>query len=347
MLENGTASPRGHRHRHEGRLQLPDGPAARCSTSSASTRRSAILDALYDEFRDPNYAAVPLLRRMVSGRPARPQVRPGLLRLPVAIRRCLAAQGRTAPCRSSRRPPAGSSRRRRRRRPTASSASAPTSSRARCWPPTGRGSSRCRSARRRPGLVVARPAGRAPPRRAAGRRSLRRSVRRYEVRVDTAFRDGDRGLRRPAPAGRLDQPGRSSPPTPRLHQLGWAHSVEAWTPDGRLVGGLYGVAIGGLFAGESMFHRPHRRLEGGAGRPGRAPARRRERAARRAVADRPPGLARRRRGAPTEVPGAARPRHGIGGGAGPRRARSPFAPDLVAPGRGRTGLAGSEPGLGD
>ena len=40
-----------------------------------------------------------------------------------------------------------------------------------------------------------------------------------------------------------------------LHRLGWAHSVEAWTPDGELAGGLYGVAIGGLFAGESMFHR--------------------------------------------------------------------------------------------
>ena len=38
-----------------------------------------------------------------------------------------------------------------------------------------------------------------------------------------------------------------------LHRLGWAHSVEAWQ-DGRLAGGLYGVAIGGLFAGESMFH---------------------------------------------------------------------------------------------
>lgn len=38
-----------------------------------------------------------------------------------------------------------------------------------------------------------------------------------------------------------------------LHQLGFAHSVEAWQ-NGRLVGGLYGVAVGGLFAGESMFH---------------------------------------------------------------------------------------------
>jgi leucyl/phenylalanyl-tRNA---protein transferase len=40
----------------------------------------------------------------------------------------------------------------------------------------------------------------------------------------------------------------------QLHTLGHAHSVEAWR-DGELAGGVYGVAIGGLFAGESMFHR--------------------------------------------------------------------------------------------
>jgi leucyl/phenylalanyl-tRNA--protein transferase len=40
----------------------------------------------------------------------------------------------------------------------------------------------------------------------------------------------------------------------RLHELGHAHSVEAWT-NGNLAGGLYGVAIGGAFFGESMFHR--------------------------------------------------------------------------------------------
>jgi len=40
----------------------------------------------------------------------------------------------------------------------------------------------------------------------------------------------------------------------RLHEAGYAHSVEAWMND-ELVGGLYGVAVGGLFAGESMFHR--------------------------------------------------------------------------------------------
>jgi leucyl/phenylalanyl-tRNA--protein transferase len=40
----------------------------------------------------------------------------------------------------------------------------------------------------------------------------------------------------------------------RLHELGYAHSLEAWK-DGALAGGLYGVAIGGAFFGESMFHR--------------------------------------------------------------------------------------------
>jgi leucyl/phenylalanyl-tRNA--protein transferase len=38
----------------------------------------------------------------------------------------------------------------------------------------------------------------------------------------------------------------------RLHKSGWAHSVEAWS-DGQLVGGLYGIRIGGVFFGESMF----------------------------------------------------------------------------------------------
>ncbi len=41
----------------------------------------------------------------------------------------------------------------------------------------------------------------------------------------------------------------------RLHERGVAHSVEVWDPAGTLVGGLYGVAVGGAFTGESMFHR--------------------------------------------------------------------------------------------
>ena len=82
-------------------------------------------------------------------------------------------------------------------------------------------------------------------------RSLRASVRRYEVRVDTAFAEVIAACADPGRDSRWinDQVIRGYV---RLHELGWAHSVETWE-DGRLVGGLYGVAIGGLFAGESMF----------------------------------------------------------------------------------------------
>ncbi|MBZ5739327.1 leucyl/phenylalanyl-tRNA--protein transferase [Nocardioides mangrovi] len=84
-------------------------------------------------------------------------------------------------------------------------------------------------------------------------RSLRRSARDFEVRVDTAFADVVDACADPRrPQGWIDGDIRAA--YLRLHELGWAHSVEAWR-DGRLAGGLYGVAIGGLFAGESMFHR--------------------------------------------------------------------------------------------
>ena len=43
-----------------------------------------------------------------------------------------------------------------------------------------------------------------------------------------------------------------------LFRAGRVHSVETWDAEGRLVGGLYGVSLGGLFAGESMFHDPVR-----------------------------------------------------------------------------------------
>jgi leucyl/phenylalanyl-tRNA--protein transferase len=85
-------------------------------------------------------------------------------------------------------------------------------------------------------------------------RSLRRSCRRYRLSVDRAFRVVMSACANPKrPHGWI---------TPafidaysRLHELGWAHSVEAWTDDGELAGGLYGLRIGGLFAGESMMHR--------------------------------------------------------------------------------------------
>jgi len=58
-----------------------------------------------------------------------------------------------------------------------------------------------------------------------------------------------------------DRPGEGTWITPdilttyaELHRLGWAHSVEVWQGQ-HLAGGLYGIAMGGMFAGESMFHR--------------------------------------------------------------------------------------------
>jgi leucyl/phenylalanyl-tRNA--protein transferase len=85
-------------------------------------------------------------------------------------------------------------------------------------------------------------------------RSLRQSVGRYEIRVDTAFRQVMVACADPRrPHGWITR--HFVDAYVRLHELGWAHSVEAWTPDGELAGGLYGVGIGGLFAGESMFHR--------------------------------------------------------------------------------------------
>jgi len=84
-------------------------------------------------------------------------------------------------------------------------------------------------------------------------RSLRQSTRRYEVRVDTAFRRVILACADPDRDARWINTAIIRGYT-RLHELGWAHSVETWL-DGELVGGLYGVSIGGLFAGESMFSR--------------------------------------------------------------------------------------------
>jgi leucyl/phenylalanyl-tRNA---protein transferase len=84
-------------------------------------------------------------------------------------------------------------------------------------------------------------------------RSLRRSARRFEIRVDTACAAVINACADPRrPSGWIDDQIRAA--YLRLHELGWVHSVETWR-EGHLVGGLYGVAIGGLFAGESMFHR--------------------------------------------------------------------------------------------
>ncbi len=89
-------------------------------------------------------------------------------------------------------------------------------------------------------------------------RSLRASCRRFEIRVDTAFGEVVAACANPKrPGGWIRRDMATAYAV--LHAQGWAHSVEAWTTDesgeARLAGGLYGVAVGGLFAGESMFHR--------------------------------------------------------------------------------------------
>jgi leucyl/phenylalanyl-tRNA--protein transferase len=85
-------------------------------------------------------------------------------------------------------------------------------------------------------------------------RSLRTSMRRFRISVDQAFEDVMRGCAdRERPDGWITEEFIAT--YVDLHEMGWAHSVEVWSADGALAGGLYGVEIGGLFAGESMFHR--------------------------------------------------------------------------------------------
>jgi leucyl/phenylalanyl-tRNA--protein transferase len=84
-------------------------------------------------------------------------------------------------------------------------------------------------------------------------RSLRQAARHFEIRVDTAFAEVVAGCADPRrPGGWIDDDITAA--YTELHRLGWAHSVEAWR-DGELAGGLYGLAVEGLFAGESMFTR--------------------------------------------------------------------------------------------
>ena len=88
-------------------------------------------------------------------------------------------------------------------------------------------------------------------------RRLRQTLRsgKFQVTTDRAFAEVIRGC---ATAGRRKNETWITREMireyTRLHELGFAHSVEVWEGE-TLAGGLYGVAIGGLFAGESMFHR--------------------------------------------------------------------------------------------
>ncbi|MGF1511707.1 MAG: leucyl/phenylalanyl-tRNA--protein transferase [Myxococcota bacterium] len=86
-------------------------------------------------------------------------------------------------------------------------------------------------------------------------RSLRKKLKRFHMTVDVCFDRVVAGCAAPAP----DRPStwittELARAYLELHRRGHAHSVETWL-DGKLVGGLYGVAVQGLFAGESMFSR--------------------------------------------------------------------------------------------
>ena len=90
-------------------------------------------------------------------------------------------------------------------------------------------------------------------------RSLRKTLRRgrFSVTMDTHFRQVAEACS--APRANADTPGTWIHPEMinaycQLHRMGYAHSVEAWQDD-ELVGGLYGLSLGGAFFGESMFSR--------------------------------------------------------------------------------------------
>ena len=90
-------------------------------------------------------------------------------------------------------------------------------------------------------------------------RSLKRTIRLggFTVTLDTRFRDvmhGCAGPRPQYPEGGTWITAEMVKAYVQLHELGYAHSVETWR-EGRLVGGLYGVALGSIFFGESMFTR--------------------------------------------------------------------------------------------
>lgn len=84
-------------------------------------------------------------------------------------------------------------------------------------------------------------------------RSMRQSAKRYEIRVDTCFTRVMHACAHPS-RGRSWITAAFVEGYTRLHELGWAHSVEVFNHSGELAGGLYGVRIGGCFSGESMFH---------------------------------------------------------------------------------------------
>ena len=118
----------------------------------------------------------------------------------------------------------------------------------------------------------------------------------------------------PTPPGRLDHAGDSSTPTRGCTSSAGPTASRRGPTTGELVGGLYGVRIGGLFAGESMFHRAHRRVEGGPRRPRRLARATRARRCSTCSGRRRTSRRSARSTSPRRVPRAARPRRRRAGG---------------------------------
>ena len=236
-------------------------------------------------------------------------------------------------CRSSRLPAVGSCPIRAMPTSRASSASAPISSRPRCSRRIAPGCSRCGSAGAAPiAWWSPDPRGIVPLDGFHASRSLRRVRRRFDVTFDTAFADVVAGCADPArPHGWIDESFAAA--YTRLHELGWAHSVEVWH-DGELAGGVYGVRIGGLFAGESMFHAADASKVALWALVDGAPPRRRL-ALRRAVDDPAPELARRDRHRALGVPAAVADRRRPTSVASPEWSRWSCTTTRVAASRGR------------
>lgn len=83
--------------------------------------------------------------------------------------------------------------------------------------------------------------------------SLKSAIKKFQVTVNQDFEAVMRGCGNPdRPSGWINEDVISA--FTALHKIGVAHSIEVWDSQGALVGGLYGLELGGLFAGESMFH---------------------------------------------------------------------------------------------
>ena len=295
MLENGTATRDDIDTAMKGGCNFPMGPLALLDLVGLDTSL-AILDALYAEFRDPNYAAMPLLRRMVTAGQLGRKSGLGFYDYAVAVGR----------------PPGA-------HRAAGHPLAFPPANEADEVGVVGVG------ADLEPGTLLAAyrsglfpmpveggpriawwspdPRGIIPLDGLRVSRSLRQACRHLEVRVDTAFDRVDHRLRRPRPRRRVDQPRRDRclPPAPRAgmgpqrRDVGGRHAG----------GGLYGVSVGAMFAGESMFHLARDASKVALVALVERRRRRRRHAARRAVDDTPPALARRPRHRPLPLSGVA------------------------------------------